>query len=95
VKTLLVVIVSCCLLGASPAEEVIRELTCQEVATAVKQTEDFMEAFNNNFLTSFCNDHSRIINQGQCLAADLLMEGLVENKLILIKFWGKMGCQRA
>lgn len=70
----------------------IRELTCQEVATAVIQTKDFRENFTRKYFTKFCIER-RAEYIGQCISADMMIQAMIENEAIITKFWSEMGCQ--
>jgi hypothetical protein len=92
-KILMIGLLSLCLLGtAKPVQqENVVELTCAEVEIALKQLEKWATGFRNMVVA--CNEGLWETRKGQCIAATMSFDSIVNDAVRIAQFQAKMECK--
>lgn len=94
-KVFLVALLSLSLAGATMAQQrdEVVELTCREVDISVAQLERW--AMHYRGLVEECAKGKWDTHKGQCIAATMVFDSIVEDYLRVSQFRDKMSCKEA
>jgi hypothetical protein len=95
-KTLIIALLSISLMGAVPAsvkDNGVIELTCHEVNTALRQLEIWAGSYKT--MLAECQASKWQTHTGQCMAATMTFDSIVDDAVRIAQFKAKMECKES